>query len=293
VTRVIGHRGAGGLWPENSLGGFRNVITLAVDAVEFDVQLVDSGELLVIHDATIERTTEGTGAVRDLSQEKRARLRLKGCDETIPTFGEVLDVLAQAEETQLHVEIKDPLDRLCSGVVEKIVAEIDRHGLRGRCHLSSFDLLVLEVCRSVASDIPRIVSLNAASANRLGGLESFLSRASDLVEVVAVYHGYLEANWDAITAVLSADRLGVWTLNDEALIGTWLDRGVGHITSDRPDLGARAPRRTARSASCHRELLKLESHGSCLRVLTRCRTVKTLYIGRIQRPWDGLRLAAP
>jgi glycerophosphoryl diester phosphodiesterase len=236
VTRVIGHRGAGGLWPENSLGGFRNVITLAVDAVEFDVQLVDSGALLVIHDATIERTTEGTGAVRDLSPEKRARLRLKGCDETIPTFGEVLDVLAPAEEKQLHVEIKDPGDRLCSGVVEKIVAEIDHHGLRGRCHLSSFDLLVLEVCRSVASDIPRLVSLNAASANRLGGLESFLSRASDLVEVVAVYHEYLEANWDAITAVLSADRLDVWTLNDEALIRTWLDRGVGHITSDRPDL---------------------------------------------------------
>jgi glycerophosphoryl diester phosphodiesterase len=61
VTRVIGHRGASGLWPENSLGGFRNVITLAVDAVEFDVHLVDSGELLVIHDATIERTTECTG----------------------------------------------------------------------------------------------------------------------------------------------------------------------------------------------------------------------------------------
>jgi glycerophosphoryl diester phosphodiesterase len=96
--------------------------------------------------------------------------------------------------------------------------------------------LVLEVCRGVASDIPRLVSLNAASANRLGGLESFLSRASDLVELVAVNHKYLEANWDAITAILSADRVGVWTLNDEASIGTWLDRGVGHITSDRPDL---------------------------------------------------------
>jgi glycerophosphoryl diester phosphodiesterase len=158
--------------------------------------------------------------------------------------------LASAEEKQLHVEIKDPGDRLYSGVVEKIAAEIDRHALRGRCQLSSFDLLVLEVCRAVAPDMPRLVSLNAASANRLGGLDSFLSRATDLVEVVAVYHEYLKANWDAITAVLSADRLGVWTLDDEALIGTWLDRGVGHITSDRPDLVLALRTETAQSASC-------------------------------------------
>ena len=61
MTLITGHRGARNLWPENSLTGFRNAITLGVDAIEFDVHLTRSGELVVIHDATLERTAEGAG----------------------------------------------------------------------------------------------------------------------------------------------------------------------------------------------------------------------------------------
>ena len=67
MTLITGHRGARNLWPENSLQGFRNVLELGVDAVEFDVHVTDAGELLVIHDATLERTTDGHGAVRALT----------------------------------------------------------------------------------------------------------------------------------------------------------------------------------------------------------------------------------
>ena len=61
MAMIVGHRGARGLWPENSLSGFRALATLAVDAVEFDVQQARDGGLVVIHDPSLDRTTERSG----------------------------------------------------------------------------------------------------------------------------------------------------------------------------------------------------------------------------------------
>ncbi|WP_375263913.1 glycerophosphodiester phosphodiesterase family protein [Palleronia sp.] len=66
MTAITGHRGARNLWPENSLMGFRKAAELGCDAIEFDVHLTVAGELVVIHDPTLERTTEGAGEVANL-----------------------------------------------------------------------------------------------------------------------------------------------------------------------------------------------------------------------------------
>lgn len=256
MTRITGHRGARGLWPENSLEGFRKVLALDLDAVEFDVHLAHSGELLVIHDAILGRTSDGSGPVRDLSRADRSAIRLNGSDETIPTLGEVLAVLEPGVGTALHVEIKaDPNGRSYAGITERVIAEIDRHAVRGRCHLASFDISVLEHCRDLAPDIPRLVSVDSTHANRQGGLQTFLARVDDLVDIVAIHHGLMDAQWDTISATIAADRLCVWTINEQARINEWLDRGVGHLTSDRPDIALalrnarRRPERTVRGGT--------------------------------------------
>lgn len=237
MTLITGHRGARNLWPENSLQGFRNVLELGVDAVEFDVHLTDAGELVVIHDATLERTTEGQGPVRALTPEARLDVRLKDSDETIPTLSDVLAVLAAADGLPLHVEIKsDETGTPYPGIVEKVAAELAAHGLAERSYLTSFDVSVLEECRRVAPDIARLVSVNAAWAEKQGGLKRFIEQVEGLVEIVAIHHELMEAEWDLITGLLPLHRLCVWTLNDEALIGKWLARGIGHLTSDSPDL---------------------------------------------------------
>ena len=237
MTKITGHRGARNLWPENSLAGFRNVLALDVDAVEFDVHLTDAGELVVIHDATLDRTTDKTGPVRGLTPESRAKTYLVGSADAVPTLADVLSVLAGAQGKQLHVEIKsDETKQPYPGITSKVVGEINRFGLSERCHLTSFDISILEECRRVAPHIARLVSVNGEWAQRQGGLEAFLKRVDDLAEIVAIHHELMAAEWALITEKLPLDRLCVWTLNEEALIRPWLERGIGHLTSDTPDL---------------------------------------------------------
>ncbi|MBB3462788.1 glycerophosphodiester phosphodiesterase family protein [Rhizobium sp. BK377] len=236
MTLITGHRGARNLWPENSLTGFRNAITLDLDAIEFDVHLTRSGELVVIHDATLERTAEGSGPVQDLSAEARKGILLKGTDEVIPTLGEVLEVLAP-RGIDLHVEIKiDETGKPYPDIAARVAAELSRFGVGERSYLTSFDTSVLEECRRHVPEVSRLVSVNAAWAEKQGGLAAFLDRVDGLVEIVAIHHELMEAEWDLIRSRLPMERLCVWTLNDELGIRHWLERGIGSLTSDSPDL---------------------------------------------------------
>jgi len=239
ATRITGHRGARGLWPENSREGFRRVGRLGVDAVEFDVHRTDDGELLVLHDPWLERTTDGSGPVRLLTPEIRRQLRLRDSSETVPTLGEVLDLLDDVP-ADLHVELKnDESGTPYPGLAVDVLAEIDRHDLRARCHLASFDVTVLEACRQLAPDVPRLVSVDAAWLQRQGGPAAFIDRIDGLAEIVAFHHAVLAEHWELIIDRLPRRRICVWTVNDPDDIVGWCARGVGHLTSDRPDQALR------------------------------------------------------
>ncbi|AJE47829.1 glycerophosphodiester phosphodiesterase family protein [Celeribacter indicus] len=236
MTEITGHRGARALWPENSRTGFRQAVKLGCDAIEFDVHLTRAGELVVIHDPTLERTTEGTGRVAELSPAARAATRLKGSDESIPTLDEVLDILAPSG-VRLHVEIKldaggDAYPGLAGRVAERLVA----HGVAGRAHLTSFDMDVLRACRDHSPEIPRLVSADAAWVEKRGGLEEFLSGVRDLADIVALRHDYFAQVFDQVTGLWPRERLCAWTINEPELLRDWLARDIGHLTTDRPDL---------------------------------------------------------
>ena len=101
---VVGHRGCAGLRPENTLLGFRHAIALGVDQVECDVHLTSDGELIVMHDERVDRTTNGTGAVAELTRAEIAALDA-GQGERVPTLDEVLAVIAEAR-MPLLLELK-------------------------------------------------------------------------------------------------------------------------------------------------------------------------------------------
>lgn len=234
MTKIIGHRGARNLWPENSLGGFRKALDLGVDAIEFDVHLTESSELVVIHDAMLDRTTEASGPVRLLTSQSRPAAVIKGCDEAVPTLDEVLIVLAPAG-IDLHVEIKaDEAGHPYPDLAARVAEALQRHGVTGRTHLTSFDTGVLETCRALAPTVPRLVSVDADWADRQGGLATFLAAVEDLADIVAIEQTLMASEWDMIRAKWPIDRLCVWTVNDAERIADWLGRGIGHLTSDSP-----------------------------------------------------------
>ena len=104
VMLKIGHRGARALEPENTLRSFRKAVELGVDAVELDVRQTKDGQLIVIHDDRVDRTTDGSGLVGNLTLEE-IKVFTAEKSEKIPTLGEALDFLKG--KVKVLIELKE------------------------------------------------------------------------------------------------------------------------------------------------------------------------------------------
>jgi glycerophosphoryl diester phosphodiesterase len=141
----IAHRGASGRFPENTLRAFNAAIDAGVQMCELDVQLTSDGALVVIHDETVERTTDGNGAVRAMTLVELKRLdagvrfRTEFKGERVPTLEEVM-TLAEGR-CGLNIEIKS------AGVEHKVCELIVRRGALATAMISSFDWDALAVVR--------------------------------------------------------------------------------------------------------------------------------------------------
>jgi len=239
-TMIVGHRGARNLWPENSLTGFRNLLELPVEAVEFDVHLTDAGELVVIHDAALDRTTDASGAVRGLSPADRLAIRLSGSEtDYVPTLDEVLELFVDTGH-ELHVELKaDAEGQSYPGMAGSVASRIDAHGLAARSILTSFAVTELDTVRRVAPQLRTLLSLNHRSAEAFEPAAA-LKRAAAAADLIAIQMTYLEEHWALVTATLPLDRLGVWVPNSEEELSYWLGKGLRQLTTDRPDLAVKA-----------------------------------------------------
>ncbi|HXF64887.1 MAG TPA: glycerophosphodiester phosphodiesterase family protein [Caldilineaceae bacterium] len=142
MVYVVGHRGAAGVQPENTLKGFRYALELGVDYVECDVHLTRDGHLVVMHDATVNRTTNGAGAIRDLTFERIRRLDA-GDGEQVPTLDEVLETVRG--RARLLCELKG------MGVEEAAVAAVRAHGMEEEVTFTSFSLERLARVRELGS----------------------------------------------------------------------------------------------------------------------------------------------
>lgn len=117
----IGHRGAKGYEPENTLIGFQKAIELHTDGIELDVHLSADGEIMVIHDETIDRKTNGQGLVNSLSLPELKRFRIKN-KHTIPTLSEVLDLVNRQCFVNIELKSYETADKVVD-LIEKYVAE--------------------------------------------------------------------------------------------------------------------------------------------------------------------------
>lgn len=126
---LTGHRGAAKLEPENTLLSIQTAIDLGVDQIEIDVHLTRDQHLVVIHDATVDRTTDGQGAIADFTLAEVRRLDA-GKGERIPTLQEVIDLVRG--KVILQIELKGP------DTTEPVIQTVEQNGMGNEVLLTSF-----------------------------------------------------------------------------------------------------------------------------------------------------------
>jgi glycerophosphoryl diester phosphodiesterase len=227
---VIGHRGGrGDGWPpENTLSAFERGRLEGAYAVELDIRLSGSGEVVVMHDANLARMTTGqeTGAVASLPWSVLSRIELGASRERIPRLEDVLD-WARSKDTALNVEIKhDVPDRLA---LVRGVARLLR-GSEVAVLVSSFDPFVLLALRLF---LPRV-----ASALLTDPRQSYAPALHALARRPLVAALHVERQQAAPDAIARWKRrglvVGVWTVNDPHEARRLADAGVDLIITDQP-----------------------------------------------------------
>ena len=118
----IGHRGARGYLPENTMLSFKKAIELGADMIEFDVHRCRTGELVVVHDDAVDRTTNGKGSVRDMTKQE-IRLLDAGMGEKIPVFEEVLEMVNRRVMVNIELKGKGTAKLVCEAIKRYVEAK--------------------------------------------------------------------------------------------------------------------------------------------------------------------------
>jgi glycerophosphoryl diester phosphodiesterase len=202
-----GHRGNPAEHPENTMRSFRSAIALGCDLIECDVHLSSDGRLVVIHDHTLDRTTNGTGLVRDHTAAELRKLDA-GDGEKIPLLQEVIELAIG--KVGLVIELKN-LPPLYPGLEEKLIAMLRQLGALQECAAVSFNHAAIHELRKVEPSL------------QLGILEGArpLHPATMLRETGAdVYSPHWGASDPQVVKEVHAagGAVAVWPVDDEAAI---------------------------------------------------------------------------
>lgn len=242
---VVAHRGGMDLAPENTLLAFERAEALGVDVLEMDLRFTSDGTIVLMHDATVDRTTDGRGRIDGMTVEELQGLDagyrfepapgvfpFRGRDITVPSFAHVL---MRFPTSLFNVEMKDFAGeeaRTLCGVIRDFAAE-------NRILISAFGQESMdafrEACPEVATGATRREAITLDLLRRLHLTSLFRSPATTL-QVPPTFRGREVATPELLELARASNRpVQVWTVNEEAEMKTHLDRGVQAILTDRPD----------------------------------------------------------
>jgi glycerophosphoryl diester phosphodiesterase len=160
---IIAHRGDSERCPENTLASFASALEVGADLIEADVQLTKDGHVVVIHDASLDRTTSGRGSVRELTLAEiravsagySARFESRFSGERVPTLAEVLGLLRGRARVMIEIKGESVAEGGEDGIEARSVAEVRKAGMAADVALISFEGRALERCRRQAPEIAR------------------------------------------------------------------------------------------------------------------------------------------
>ncbi|GKV54742.1 glycerophosphoryl diester phosphodiesterase [Sporosarcina sp. NCCP-2222] len=229
---VYAHRGASGTFPENTIAAFKEAARLPVHGVEFDVHLTKDGELVVIHDETIDRTSNGSGYVKDLTLAQLKEYDFGSwfspdfAGEKIPTLEEVLH-LFQSTHHHINIELKSDIFPY-EGMTEKVLELIKAHNLESRVVLSSFDHSAIQEAKRIAPYIETGVLTMEVLVQPLEYLKNIPADAYHLLFPTAIRPSYREVYEAGIP-------VRAYTVNEENYASLLQQAGVQAIFTDYPE----------------------------------------------------------
>lgn len=236
----VAHRGASREAPENTVAAFRLALDAGAPAVEGDVQRTRDGRLVVIHDQTVERTTDGRGAVGSFLFEDLRRLDAgrwfapEFAGERVPSLDEVLDLMRDRAPVLLEIK-HGPV--FYEGIERQIADALRRRGMLGAALVMSFDHPAIRTMRAAAPEVATGVVYDARPVDPVAA-----ARAADADAICPRWRLLTE---DAVAAAHDAG-LGVfpWTIDEEEPMRRCLGWGVDGVTSNDVRLLARVLERT-------------------------------------------------
>jgi glycerophosphoryl diester phosphodiesterase len=247
AVSAIAHRGGSGLRPENTMAAFDHAATLGVDGLECDVRLSRDGVPMVIHDDTLERTTDAAGPVAARAADELARVDAGfhfDAEHGFPFRGHgfgvprLLDVLARHPTMPFVVEIKGE----APGVVPAILDAVDRAGAGDRVIVGAFSQAVLDEVRWRAPDVPTSAS-DAEIRSAIRRTRLFLRPRHGAFRLLQAPFRYRGRTVFGRRFVAGAKRAGfpvhAWIVDEEADMRTLIGWGVTGLISDRPDVAVR------------------------------------------------------
>ena len=220
---ITGHAACRGHAPENTLAGVRAALALGADAIEIDVRCTRDGTPVLLHDSTVDRTTDGEGEIAALSLRQARRLDA-GEGERIPTLREVLREVAG--RALLVLEVKP------AGIEEEVLAVVRRARALDWCAVHSFLPRVVERVRRQEPRMPCSLLTDGRRVVDWGQLFAFALSLG--AQGVSVHHGVVTPEL-VRGAHLRELRCSTWTVNRRDDVRRVATAGVDAITSDYPD----------------------------------------------------------
>lgn len=219
MVEVVSHRGAAALEPENTLPGFRRAVELGADWTECDVHLTADGHLVVIHDETVDRTTDGTGRVGEMTLEEIRALNA-GNGARVPTPAEVLGVVR--ERIRLQVELKG------EGVEAAALRAVQSQDMLGQVLFTSFHLERLQRVKEIEPTAEVAALFAEPPADAVG-------RALD-AGAGSLHVLYRNLTWGLVEDAHEAGlQVGAWNPDAEPEWRAMLALGIDVLSTNRTD----------------------------------------------------------
>lgn len=232
---IIAHRGASGLAPENSLAAFQIAVDEGADGIELDVHLSKDGEVVVIHDETIDRTSNGTGYVHEMTVDELKAYDIgswfdpKFSSERIATLQEVIDVLP--DSIFLNVEIKNsPI--VYEGIESKLVDVLRRNNRLDSTVVSSFDHESLYRVKKLAPELKIGLLYKLNYLDTLEYVNLFKEKGT---EVYSLHPSrQIIINRDIEEVKQAGLQIYPYTVNDEGVAQTLTKQGATGLITNYP-----------------------------------------------------------